>query len=110
MRRRPGLRAFLVAGLLVTLAVAALVSQLASSEPDGLERVAIDEGFADSADDHALADAPTADYAVEGVEDERLSTAAAGVLGLVVTGAAATGLLALARRGAHRRTAAPPAP
>jgi hypothetical protein len=61
------------------------VSGFASSEPDGLERVAEDEGFSDSAEGHDLADSPVADYGVDGVDNERLSTGLAGLIGVVVT-------------------------
>ena len=63
--------AFVLGGLLVALLVAGFVSSFASSEPDGLERVAIDEGFAETADDHAFAGGPMADYSTRGVDDER---------------------------------------
>ena len=92
------LRVFVLAGLVVAALIAFVVAPEASSEPDGLERVAIDEGFADAADDHALAGGPTADYAVDGVADERLSTGLAGVLGVAVTFAATGGLFVLVRR------------
>ena len=42
--------------------------------------------------DHALADSPLADYAVEGVEDGRLSTGLAGIIGVAVTLALSVGL------------------
>ena len=84
---------FLLAGVAVTLVVAGVLSGLASSEPDGLEKVAIEEGFADTADDHALADTPLADYQVDGVDDGRLSTGIAGVIGVAVTLVATVGLL-----------------
>ena len=42
---------------------------------------------------HALDDAPTAGYRVEGVDDERLSTGLAGVIGVAVTFAVAGGLI-----------------
>ena len=47
---------FLGAGLLVTIVVAAVASGFASSDPDGLEKVAIDQGFADTAQESAVAD------------------------------------------------------
>ena len=50
---RKGLAAIMVGGLIVTLGLAFLVSPLASSSPDGLEKVATDEGFIDTAEDHA---------------------------------------------------------
>ena len=95
MTRRNG---FLLAGLLVALVLAGVVSGFASSSPDGLEKVAQDKGFAQTAEDSALADSPVADYAVEGVEDERLSTGLAGVLGVGITFAFGLGLFALVKR------------
>ena len=98
MRRPVRFGLFLAGGLLVALALAFFVSPEASSQPDGLDKVAIDEGFAESETDHALADAPTAGYGVEGVDDERLSTGLAGILGVTVTFALAGGLFLLVRR------------
>jgi hypothetical protein len=92
---------FLTGGLLVALGLAFFLSPEASSSPDGLNKVAIDEGFADTETDHALADAPTAGYGVDGVEDERLSTGLAGVIGVTVTFALAGGLFLLVRRGSR---------
>ena len=79
------LRWFLGIGLLAALLVAGVLSGFASGDPDGLERVSIDQGFDETAQDHALADSPLADYAVEGVEDGRLSTGLAGVIGVALT-------------------------
>ena len=83
---------FLGVGLLVALLVAGVLSGFASGDPDGLERVSIDQGFDDAAADHALADSPLADYAVEGVEDGRLSTGLAGIIGVAITLALSAGL------------------
>jgi hypothetical protein len=55
---------FVLAGLLVGLGLALLVSPLASSAPDGLEKVAKEEGFAEAADPRL--DAPRAGAAVAG--------------------------------------------
>ena len=76
---------FVVGGLLVALGLAFFVSPLASASPDGLEKVSIDEGFDAAAEDHALGDSTFADYGVDGVEDEGLSTRLAGVVGVVLT-------------------------
>jgi hypothetical protein len=76
---------FLGIGALVALIVAGLLSGLASGDPDGLERVSIDQGFDEAAADHASADSPLAGYAVKGVEDGRLSTGLAGVIGVTIT-------------------------
>ena len=94
---------FLTAGLGIALIVAAVVSGFASSEPDGLEKVAIEEGFDETAADHALADSPLADYAVEGVDDGRVSTGLAGVIGVTITLAAMLGLLYGVRRFRRER-------
>ena len=101
-RRRIGPAAFVVAGLVVVSGLAFFASSRASSEPDGLEKVAIEEGFADTQTDHALDDAPTAGYEVRGVDDNGLSTGLAGLIGVAIT-FAATGLLFLVVRRSSRR-------
>jgi hypothetical protein len=95
MSRRNG---FLLVGLLVALLLAGVASGFASSDPDGLERVAEDKGFAETAKDHAFGDGPLADYGVKGVDDERLGTGLAGVIGVGITFAFGLGLFALVRR------------
>lgn len=95
MRTSP--RTLWVAGLLLALLLAGVGSFYASSAPDGLEWAAEETGFADTARDSATADSPLADYAVDG-EEGRLSGAAAGVVGVVVTLALAGGLTFLVRR------------
>lgn len=84
-RSRVGMRAVAIGVVLVALVIAAVVSQFAATQPDGLERVAIDQGFMVSADDHALASGPFADYATAGVRNERSSLVVAGVAGVTVT-------------------------
>jgi len=76
---------FVIGGLIVALGLAFFASPYASSSPDGLEKVSIDEGFDATAEEHTLADSPLADYGVEGVEDEGLSTGLAGIIGVAVT-------------------------
>jgi cobalt/nickel transport protein len=95
--RSSNLRLFLVAGLLVTIGLALVISGFASSSPDGLERVAEDKGFLETAQDHLLADGPLADYAVEGVDNERLSTGLSGLIGVLITFGVGLGLFALLR-------------
>lgn len=93
---------FVGAGLCVALALAFFVGPSASSSPDGLEKVAADEGFAGQASGHPLAGAPAADYGLAGIDDDRLSTGMAGVLGVVVTFALCSGLTAAAIRWRRR--------
>jgi hypothetical protein len=88
-----------IAGLLLALVVA-LLSPLASSQPDGLERVAEDEGFLDRA-----REAPfqiIADYAFPGIENEALATIVAGLLGTGLLFGLGYGLAWLLRRRSQR--------
>lgn len=90
---RPGL---VTAGALV---VAAVLAPWASSAPDGLERVALDRGFASLAGPHSLDASPLADYAVSGLGDATLTVSLAGLIGVALVAAALHGTqrLALAR-------------
>ena len=103
--RTSSTRLFVVAGLLVAAGLALLVSPLASGAPDGLERVASEQGFSDQARAHDLADSPVADYDVRGVGDERLGTGLAGLAGVLLTFGAGTGAFAALRAARLRRAA-----
>ena len=76
---------FLVSGFVVSLFLAGVVSFYASSDPDGLEKVAEDIGFIETAEDHTYADGALADYGVKGIENERASVGVAGVIGVIGT-------------------------
>ena len=91
-------KTFLISGFIATLFLAGVVSFYASSHPDGLEKVAGDIGFLDTAKKHTAEDGVLAGYGVKGVDNQRLSTGAAGVIGVIVTGAISTGLFFLIRR------------
>ena len=67
--------------LLVCLAVASL-SPLASSSPDGLERVAENKGFIDLAQESPFQ--IIADYIFPGIENETLATILAGLIGTLI--------------------------
>jgi len=77
--------------LILALVVAALLSPLASSNPDGLERVATDLGFVEKGEGAKLK-APLADYLFPGIDSEAVSKAAAGIAGTIITFAAMYGL------------------
>ncbi len=87
------------AGIVISLFIAGFVSYYASSSPDGLEKVAGDQGFLASATDSANAGLPTAGYGIEGVDSERLSVGLAGILGVVVIAIVAFGLFYFLGRG-----------
>ncbi|MHB1294459.1 MAG: PDGLE domain-containing protein [Anaerolineae bacterium] len=93
-------RTWWLVGLGLALLVAVL-SPLASSHPDGLERVAEDQGFIGAAQEPWYTAIP--DYVFPGVADERLATILAGMVGVIVLFAAMWGL---GRLMARRRTAA----
>ena len=97
-------RKFIIAGLLISALLAGGASFYASSSPDGLEKVAEEIGFIDKAKDHANAESALADYSVKGVENARLSTGAAGIIGVLATAGVSTGLFLILRRrsGAER--------
>ena len=95
-------RALLLVGFLLALVLAGGVSYYASSAPDGLAKVAEDQGVDPAARDHPLADWPVADYEVRGVDDGRLSGGLAGALGVVAT-LAIGGVLFRVVRGGSRR-------
>ncbi|MBE3588018.1 MAG: PDGLE domain-containing protein [Thermoanaerobacteraceae bacterium] len=78
----------LLVGLLVALAVAALLSPFASPSPDGLERVAEDQGFLHLAEGKELIHALMPDYVFPGIAHEGLATALAGVVGTLLVFAA----------------------
>jgi cobalt/nickel transport system permease protein len=99
-----GIGSLIVAGLLVALALAAFASPFASSKPDGLNKVAADHGFDHTARASATDDSPLAGYAVEHVDNAKVTKGLAGVIGVAVTVVAATavfgGLWIVRRRGA----------
>lgn len=94
-------RGWILAGLGVALATAVFLSPFASVEPDGLERVAIDQGFADR-------EQPTAEklpstrlfsgYALRGLPEPGIARAAAGAVGTLAVFGLALGLGRLLRR------------
>jgi len=93
-------RTLLIAGFVLALILAGVVSFYASGSPDGLEKVSADKGIDAKAEDHQFQDAPLADYGVEGVDDARLSGGLAGVIGVGATLLVGTGLFLLVRRRA----------
>jgi uncharacterized protein with FMN-binding domain len=80
---------------LIAVAVIAVVgiglSQLASSQPDGLEFVAESNGFDSQAASHSLDGAPLADYG----GDDRGMTVVAAAIGIAVTLGIGYGVFAL---------------
>lgn len=94
---RVSFRTLLVTGLAVSVLLGLGISPLASGAPDGLERVAEAQGFAETAGEHGLAGSPLAGYRLEGFGDEGLGTGLAGVIGVLTTFGLGYGLFAVLR-------------
>jgi cobalt/nickel transport protein len=84
-------------GLVLALLVGGVLSIFASTNPDGLERVAETQGFIEAGEGGEVIQAPIPDYAVP-VKNEKLATAAAGIIGTILTFVAAVGAGRLLRR------------
>lgn len=85
-----------VAGLAIAALIVVVLAPLASPDPDGLERVAEDHGFLQSARDAVFSIIP--DYTVPSV-DGNASTILAGLIGIVIV----FGLMTLVGRLLARR-------
>jgi hypothetical protein len=83
MRRSIAVFTMLALALAVGLAVG--VSPYASASPDGLEKVAGNNGFLEQGRLHSIQDgSPIPDYAFPGIDDERVATGLAGFVGTLV--------------------------
>jgi cobalt/nickel transport protein len=103
-------RKLVIAGLIVTAVLAGFVSLFASASPDGLESVLLTgcdtaEGeitggacVLQSAGDHEIGGA-FADYGMTFLDNEILGASLAGILGVALTLAVATGFFWLLSRG-----------
>ena len=88
-------------GLAIAVVVA-LASPLASSDPDGLEKVAEDKEFIDAAEDPSYEIIP--DYAFPGIENETVATIVSGLIGVAIMAALGFGLAYLMKTGSKSRS------
>ncbi|MFF8426592.1 energy-coupling factor ABC transporter permease [Streptomyces sp. NPDC016566] len=95
---RTSRRTLWISGLVASLVLAGFVSFYASADPDGLEKVAHDQGIDKKTGQHAAADSPLAGYGVKDVPDARLSGGLAGVIGVGVTVVAGSAVFWAVRR------------
>jgi len=82
-------------GALIFALVLALLSPLASSSPDGLERVAEDKGFMETA--HGAVFEVIPDYVMPGIRSEAIATILAGIIGTLILFSIGYGLAKLLR-------------
>ncbi|WP_329176199.1 energy-coupling factor ABC transporter permease [Streptomyces decoyicus] len=106
---RRSVRRVWLAGVAAALVCAGGVSYYASASPDGLEKVAHDQGIDAKAEDHAAKDSPLADYSVKDITDPRLAGGLAGVIGVGATLAVGTGVFVVLRRRRNTGADAQPA-
>jgi cobalt/nickel transport system permease protein len=85
----------IAAGLVIALAIA-FASPLASSSPDGLERIAEDKTFIDQAKEAPYTILP--DYTTPFIKNETLTTIAAGVIGVLIVAGVGYSVPRLVRR------------
>lgn len=71
-------------GLGIALFVGAVLSPLASTWPDGLEKVAEHYGFISKAVEKPLTPEVIPDYAMPGIQSKSLATSVAGFVGTLV--------------------------
>ncbi len=93
--RRSGSKAIWIGGILITL-ILAVISPLASTHPDGLEWVANELGFMDTAREPVFHLIP--DYAFPGISSETLATIIAGIIGASIVLAVSVGASSRRRR------------
>ncbi len=92
-------RAFAISGIALALILAVAVAPFASTEKDGLEKVAEQQGIA-AADKPVWTASPMSDYVMPGVAHDGWAGATAGLVGTVVV----LGLGVLLRRLLVRRS------
>lgn len=94
-------------GLAIAVVLATFVALFASAQPDGLERVAVDTGFAATAQDSPTSGSPLADYQVGGADAEAATwrSVGAGAAGVIImAGVAFIGFSVLTRKSSSRQT------
>ena len=85
-------------GLAISIFIASMLSFYASANPDGLEFVAEQVGFLNTAKDSAVAGSPLADYALTGLENDRFSVGIAGIVGVILTAIISFGLFTFLKK------------
>ncbi|MBE0611785.1 MAG: PDGLE domain-containing protein [Dehalococcoidia bacterium] len=91
-----------IAGLLITVLVVIILAPLASSDPDGLDRVSEDKGFAEQGKDSSYSFLP--DYSVPGIDDERATLIISGLIGVAIVFVLTMAFGAYVRQQSRRST------
>jgi cobalt/nickel transport system permease protein len=95
-------------GVFIAVALALFGSPFASESPDGLEKIASQKGFEETASEEKAVWGRSLfpDYKVGGLKSEKFSTGLAGLIGTAVVFAVGFGLIRLFSPGAGGRAAA----
>ena len=88
-----------IVGLVIAALVVIILAPLASSDPDGLDRVSEDKGFAEEGKDAPYEFLP--DYSIPGIDNERATVILAGLAGMAIVFALTVGFGAVVRQS-HR--------
>jgi cobalt/nickel transport protein len=88
----------IILGFLIAIALAIFISPLASSFPDGLEKVAEKLGFIEKGEGEPLLNSPVPDYLFPRIKNEKMATAVAGVGGTIIVFGLTYGLAKLIKR------------
>ncbi len=75
----------IISGIVIAVVMVLFFSPFASKKPDGLEKVAEDKGFLGKGEGKKLFHSLLADYLFPGIKNEILTTALAGLFGVLVT-------------------------
>ena len=71
-------------GLVVALFMGVVLSNFASSSPDGLEKVAEDLRFLEKGEGYEVIHSPLPDYTVPSISNEALAASLAGLIGTLI--------------------------
>jgi len=82
----------IVIGLFIAAAIAVFLSPMASSHPDGLEKVAEDKNFLQTAEDKEVIKAPVSDYSMPGIKNKTVAGSIAGLIGTIIVFCIAYGI------------------
>lgn len=84
------MKKLLLLGLFIAIVIAVFVSPFASSNPDGLEKVAENKNFLHNAKN--IFTAPIPDYSLPGINNKTIAGSLAGATGVVLVFALAYGI------------------
>jgi hypothetical protein len=110
VRWNVSLTVFVALALAIAVGLATAASPFASASPDGLTRVAADEGFIDHGKLHSVQeDSPLPGYAMPGIGNARLAKGVAGFVGTLVVFGLGLGVASVLRRSRRPGPRAPAA-